>query len=53
MDRPAAEAGFRPKLGQDTTPLAADLLDQVGNTMSNLKLKRYATIANPDVLFIS
>ncbi|XP_062104252.1 uncharacterized protein LOC133815425 [Humulus lupulus] len=53
VDRLAAETGFRPKLGQDTAPLAEDLLDQVGNTMSNLQLKRYAMIANPDVLFIS
>ncbi|XP_062082956.1 uncharacterized protein LOC133789206 [Humulus lupulus] len=53
VDRPIAETGFRPKLGQDTTLFAVDLLDQVGNTMSNLQLKWYATIANPDMLFIS
>ncbi|XP_062086836.1 uncharacterized protein LOC133793512 isoform X2 [Humulus lupulus] len=53
VDRLATETGFRPKLGQDTTPFAADLLEQVGNTMSNLQLKRYATIANLDMLFIS
>ncbi|XP_062079895.1 uncharacterized protein LOC133784618 [Humulus lupulus] len=53
VDWLAAEAGFRPKLGQNVAPMAADLLDQVGSTMSNLQLKRYATIANPDVLFIS
>ena len=45
--------GFRPKLGQDVAPMAVDLLDQIGSTMSNLQLKRYATMANPDGLFIS